>query len=57
MTKTLQLHNQAKLLHLPRLNNELWPVRALKKCLELVPQDNNAPLFQFKLYNKWILMN
>ena len=33
-TKTLQSHNQAKLLKIPILNNELCPVRAIKNCLQ-----------------------
>ena len=29
---------------------------ALKECLRIIPGDNNAPLFQFKLGNKWTPM-
>ena len=55
-SKTLQLNNQARLLKIPRLNNEICPFLALKKCLSIVPGDTNAPLFQFKIANKWTPM-
>ena len=54
--KTLQLFSQAKLLHLPFLNNELCPVRALRECLSSVPGGNNAPLLQYKLNGVWTPM-
>ena len=50
-TKTLQFHNQARLLRVPLLQNELCP--AIKKCLKIVPGDSNAPIFQFKLHQNW----
>ena len=52
-TKTLQNHNQARLLKLPILNNDLCQVRAIKNCLKLVPGGNNAPMFQFNLFGRW----
>ena len=53
-TKTLRMHNQAKLLKIPILNYDLCPVRAIKNCLKLVPGGSNAPIFQFNLFGKWI---
>ena len=47
-SKTLQLNNQIKLLHIPCLNNALCPVRALKNVLKITPHSNNSPLFQFR---------
>ena len=53
-TKTLQNNNQARLLKLPYLKNCLCPAKAVKECLKLVPGDNNAPIFQYKIRNSWI---
>ena len=53
-SKTLQNNNQARLLKIPVLNNHLCPLRVLKVCLQLVPGSSNSPLFQFKLFNKWV---
>ena len=47
-TKTLQLHNQARLLRLPKLDNILCPVKTIQECLKIIPGGNNAPFFQFK---------
>ena len=53
-SKTLQMNNQARLLKLPRLNNDICPFVAIQKCLQIVPGGSNAPLFQFKLKSTWI---
>ena len=53
-TKTLQFHNQARLLRLPKLDNNLCPVKTIQECLKIIPGGNNAPFFQFKLHQNWI---
>ena len=49
-SKTIQNNNQARLLKIPFLNNHLFPVQALKTCLQWVPGSSNSALFQFKLF-------
>ena len=49
----MQLGNQARLLKLPKLENDICPYNALKTCLQLVPGDKNQPLFQFRLHGRW----
>ena len=53
-SKTMQLGNQARLLKLPRLNNDICPYSALKNCIQLVPGGNNKPLLQINVSGKWI---
>ena len=53
-SKTLQFSNQARLLKIPFLHNDICPGKALKECINLVPGDSNAPLFQFNLFGKWL---
>ena len=48
-SKTLQLHNQAKIITLPRLNSPICPVRAIQKLFSIIPGDRNAPLLQFRV--------
>ena len=51
-SKTLQLHNQAKLITVPRLNSLIYPViavRAIKKLFAITPGDKNSPLLQFRV--------
>ena len=55
-SKTMQLNNQIKLITIPKLNNDLCPVSALRDVLTLVPQGRNVPLFQYKLGSDWIPM-
>ena len=50
----MQFNNKARLLKIPILKNQFCPVKALKDCLHMVPGDNNAPLLQFKLYDRWV---
>ena len=52
-SKTLQLGNQARLLKLPKLDNDICPYRALKRCVLSVPGDRNQPLFQIRLNGVW----
>ena len=53
-TKTLQFHNQARLLRVPLLQNSLGPVTAIKKCLQLIPGGIfQFKIFQFKMYQNW----
>ena len=53
-SKTLQFSNQARLLKIPFLHNDICPANALKECVNVVPGNNNAPLFQFNLFGKWV---
>ena len=53
-SKTMQSNNQARLLKLPILGNVICPAQALKACLQLVPGSSNAPLFQFRMFKKWV---
>ena len=55
-SKTLQFHDQIKLLHIPVLNNLLCPVTAIRNVILLSPQNPNAPLFQFKSQHGWVPM-
>ena len=48
MNKTSQFNNQARLLKIPLLNNQICPFRALRECVNFVPGGNNSSLFQFK---------
>ena len=52
-SKTLQTSSSAKLIHLPRLGNDICPVVALQNVLTLVPQAANSPLFQYKTLTGW----
>ena len=53
-SKTMQNNNQAKLLKIPILNNDICPAQALKACLQIVPGSSNSPLLQFKMFRNWI---
>ena len=52
-SKTLQNSDQVRLVKLPVLNNHLCPSTALKKCIQLVPGDKDAPLLQFCTNPVW----
>ena len=55
-SKTMQTNDQAKLIKLPILNNQLYPQKALKTVFQLSPGSKNTPLFQFKASDAWLPM-
>ena len=55
-SKTMQLNNQVKLITIPKLNNDICPVSALRDVLALTPGGSNTPLFQFKEQGVWVPM-
>ena len=52
-SKTIQITSSAKLIHIPILNNDICPVRALRHLMALVPTATNSPLFQYKTAIGW----
>ena len=54
-SKTMQFNDQVRLVHLPVLNNELCPVKALSNLLLISPHGNDRPLFQYKSQS-WVPM-
>ena len=45
-SKTMQLNNCVKILHLPTLKNDICPVTAIKNAMLLSPQPRNSALFK-----------
>ena len=53
-TKTLQTHDQIKVISLPKLGKTpLCPYYALKKVLAMYNPSENEPLFQYKYASGW----
>ena len=53
-SKTLQLRNKVKFIHIPYLGNDICPMLAILTILQATPSGKNLPLFQVKSGNVWI---
>ena len=55
MAQTMENSNQVRLTTVPRIpNSPICPVRAFSNLLALVPEGENAYLFQAKYKHYWI---
>ena len=53
-SKTMQLNDKVKLITIPKLDNCLCPVAALREVLRISPRFKNAPLFQHFFNSTWL---